>query len=66
MIIQITEVPVYTKGLNRETVLKAMGYDKKSLDQKNRWVLPVKLGKVVVRCDVPAGVIEEALDRRKR
>ena len=59
-------LPVYTKALSTEAVLKAMGYDKKSEDQKNRFVLPVKLGQMTVESDVPLSVIEEALTKRKR
>ena len=58
-------LPVYIKGLDQAAILKAMGYDKKSEGQKNRFVLPEKLGKVLIQPDVPVSVIEEALSKRK-
>ena len=58
-------LPVYVKGLKEDQILKAMGYDKKTEGRKNRFVLPVKLGKVIVQKDVPIPVIQEALSRRK-
>ena len=59
-------LPTYTKGISTEAVLKAMGYDKKSLNQANRFVLPVQLGKTAVVSDIPNAVILEALEKRKR
>ena len=59
-------LPTYTKGLSVDSVLKAIGYDKKSLNQTNRFVLPVQLGKMAVVSDVPSSVIVEALEKRRR
>ncbi|MBI4353473.1 MAG: 3-dehydroquinate synthase [Candidatus Omnitrophica bacterium] len=58
-------LPVFYKGLEEEPLLKAMGYDKKMEGGKNRFVLPVSLGKVVVTKDVPLSVIREALRKRR-
>ncbi len=59
-------LPVYTKALSVETILKAMGYDKKSANQTNRFVLPIQLGKVTVVSDIPNAAIVEALQKRRR
>ncbi len=58
-------LPVYTKSVSAEAVLKAVGYDKKSLQKKNRFVLPVKLGKTAIVADVPGALIASALEKRK-
>lgn len=58
-------LPVYFKGLATEAILRAMGYDKKNEHGKNRFVLPVSMGKMLVIRDVPAAVIQEALQKRK-
>ncbi len=59
-------LPTYTRGLSVESVMKPMGYDKKSQDRKNRFVLPVQLGKTAIISDVPESVIIEALEKRRR
>ncbi|MBI4432610.1 MAG: 3-dehydroquinate synthase [Candidatus Omnitrophica bacterium] len=59
------ELPLTYKGIEIETLFKAMGYDKKTLEGKNRFVLPVTLGKTVVLNDIPAAIIQSALTKRK-
>ena len=59
------ELPLFYKGLASDAILKAIGYDKKSEAGKNRFVLPVSMGKTTVVKDVPLPVITEALQRRK-
>jgi len=58
-------LPVYTKNLPGEAILRAVGYDKKSAQKKNRFVLPVKLGKTLIVSDVPTFVIASAVEKRK-
>ncbi len=58
-------LPVYTKNVSGEAILKAVGYDKKSLQNKNRFVLPVKLGKTTIVSDVPTTLIASAVEKRK-
>lgn len=58
-------LPLYHKGLSTDDLLKAIRYDKKSIQQKNRFVLPVRMGKVAVVKDIPAAVIAAALEKRK-
>jgi 3-dehydroquinate synthase len=59
-------LPVYTKAISVDAILKAIGYDKKSLNQANRFVLPVQLGRVTVVNSIPNSVIVEALEKRRR
>ena len=59
-------LPTYTKGLSSDAVLKAMGYDKKSSNRTNRFVLPVQLGRMAVVGDIPESVILEGLEKRRR
>lgn len=58
-------LPVYTKGLSTDAVLKAVGYDKKAAQKKNRFVLPVRLGKTAIVADVPPNLIAAAVEKRK-
>ncbi len=58
-------LPVYHKGLSTENLVKAIAYDKKAVQKKNRFVLPVRMGKVLVVSDVPSAVIKAALEKRK-
>lgn len=54
------DLPLFYKGCSLEALLKAIGYDKKSIGGKNRFVLPVSVGRVTVVQDVPVEVIKEA------
>lgn len=56
-------LPVSLSGLNAEAadILSAMMHDKKKKAGKLRFVLPVKIGKVTVRGDVPAHLIEKII-----
>lgn len=58
-------LPVFYRNITPDSVLKAMGYDKKSEMGVNRFVLPVALGRTAVVRDVPETVIREALERRR-
>lgn len=59
-------LPVFYKNLDTKAILEAMGYDKKSEQGKNRFILPVRLGKTQITSDVSSAVITEALLKRKR
>ncbi len=57
------DLPVSVSGLSAKVsdVTSAMMHDKKKKAGKLRFVLPVKIGKVVVRDDVPARLIEKII-----
>ena len=58
-------LPLFHRGISTEALLKAIGYDKKSLAGVNRFVLPVRLGQTEIYRNVPTEVLEEALQKRK-
>ena len=58
-------LPVFYRGLSLESLLSAIGYDKKSEGGTNRFVLPVSLGKTTVVRDIPGSIVTEALLKRK-
>ena len=49
-------------GLGRSDILEAMSRDKKVVSGKQRWVLLDGVGNPVVRDDVPADVVSDAID----
>ncbi len=57
------DLPVSLSGMQAKVsdVLSAMMHDKKKKAGKLRFVLPVKIGKVVVRDDIPARLIEKII-----
>ncbi len=57
-------LPTAVKGISLEALFKAEAYDKKFIHGKNRYVLPVRIGKVVVREGVPYSLIREVASRR--
>lgn len=59
-------LPVSLAGLevDLETVLMAMSRDKKKKAGKLRFVLPTDIGQVVVREDIPLGIIQDILGER--
>ena len=59
-------LPVFYKNLDTGSILEAMGHDKKAEGGKNRFVLPVRLGRTEVVSDVPLTVINQALLKRRR
>lgn len=58
-------LPVYFKGIKIESILKAMGHDKKSENGRNCFVLPVTLGNMTVVRDVAQAAVVKALETRK-
>lgn len=55
-------LPVTADGLDRERLMAAVALDKKVQGKKVRWVLLEGIGQPVLRDDVPASMIEAALD----
>lgn len=55
-------LPVVLKGVSRSSIMKASGFDKKFIHGTNRFVLPVAIGRVVVREAVPSSVILSAIE----
>jgi 3-dehydroquinate synthase len=58
-------LPLFYKGLTADSILKAMGYDKKNEAGQNRFILPARLARTAVVRGVPTAVILRALLKRK-
>jgi 3-dehydroquinate synthase len=59
-----TGLPVNVpEDIDVEAVLSAMTRDKKVLKGRQRFILPLRIGEVVIRSDVPADVVRAALVR---
>ena len=54
-------LPVRARGLDLGKVRRAMLHDKKWEKGRNRWVLPERVGRCVVREAVPEGIAREAI-----
>ncbi|MBI3322792.1 MAG: 3-dehydroquinate synthase [Candidatus Omnitrophica bacterium] len=54
-------LPVSVRGFRASAVRRAMAHDKKWFTGKNRWVLPVGIGRCVVRAGVPEPVVRAAV-----
>ena len=57
-------LPTTTSGIKLQDILKAHLHDKKFLTKQNRFVLPIKIGKVVIVKDIPVTIIESVLKNR--
>lgn len=66
VLMQRLGLPLHLKGRQFEVavLMKAMQHDKKRSAGRLRFVLPVKIGKVIVREDVPPALLEKILKDR--
>jgi len=55
-LIRATGLPTRTRGVSRSAVLRAMQFDKKFIHGRPRWVLPKRIGQVVVTEAVPTAL----------
>jgi 3-dehydroquinate synthase len=55
-------LPAHAEGLDRERIIAAVALDKKVVGKAVRWVLLEGIGRPVLRDDVPADVVQRALD----
>lgn len=54
-------LPVTLPGLSTKALIEAMGHDKKVQDGNLRFVLPLEMGRVVMRSNVPMPMVESVL-----
>ena len=54
-------LPVKITELALADILAAQEHDKKFTDGKNRFILPVRIGKVAIKESVPGKIIEKAI-----
>lgn len=57
-------LPTKIHGLKISSILEAQAYDKKFIHGVNRYVLPIRIGRVVIREGVPIKIIGKVLQRR--
>lgn len=55
------QLPTRSENVNLENITESMQHDKKVINGKINFVLPIKIGDVVVKNDVPKNVVEEAV-----
>ena len=59
--IKNAELPVKLKNVNLKDILSSLQHDKKFIHGKNRFVLPVGIGKVVVKEGIPETMVRESV-----
>lgn len=62
-LIQRSCLPSKAQGVSLKKVLHALRYDKKFIHGRSRWVLPIRIGRVIVTEDVPIGIVKKVLAR---
>jgi len=60
-LIRRTGLPTRVRGLALEKIVRAMAHDKKWAEGKNRWVLPERIGRCVVREKVPEKIVRASM-----
>ena len=59
-------LPTSIRGVRLNKILEAQTRDKKFINKKNRFVLPKKIGTVIVRENIPLGIIKKAIAERMK
>ena len=54
-------LPVTLKGLDLEDILSAQEHDKKFIHGRNRFVLPVRIGRTIIKENIPRQLIEDSI-----
>ncbi len=54
-------LPSVIKGLDADSIFSAQEHDKKFIHGKNRFVLPVKIGRVIVKEGIPSSLIKDSI-----
>ncbi|MFC1753453.1 3-dehydroquinate synthase [Thermoproteota archaeon] len=62
-IIKLYQLPTKIRGVHTGKILNSLARDKKFVRAKNRFVLPVSIGKVIVKKNIPENLIREAISR---
>jgi len=61
-VIKNVGLPVKLKDVSLKNILSAQSHDKKFIHGKNRFVLPVKIGKVIVKESIPEYMVKDAIE----
>ncbi|MCQ9208688.1 MAG: 3-dehydroquinate synthase [Omnitrophica bacterium] len=59
-------LPAEISGLKLKDILTALAHDKKFSNGKNRFVLPVRIGRVVVKENIPEQIVTKAIKSRMK
>ena len=59
--IKKTGLPTVLKGLNAHQILSAQEHDKKFIHGKNRFVLPIKIGKTIIKEGIPTSLVKKSI-----
>ena len=62
-LLQRIGLPVRTSGVPLEAIRRALAHDKKFIHGRVRWVLPVRIGQVMVRDGLPTSLMWRAIHR---
>ena len=65
-LVQAVGLPTEAAGVSRRAVWRALSYDKKFIHGRSRWVLPTRIGRVIVTEEVPASIVQRVLARYLR
>jgi 3-dehydroquinate synthase len=60
-VIRAAGLPTRAAGVSRHAVMRALRYDKKFIHGRPRWVLPTRIGAVIVTEAVPESVVRRVL-----
>jgi 3-dehydroquinate synthase len=61
-LLEAAGLPTAVAGIEKSRIVEALLTDKKATAGKNRFVVPLGIGRAVVRENISAEVIEQALD----
>jgi len=57
-------LPCKISSLRISNIMKAIGYDKKFKGSQSRMVIPIEIGKVVLRENIPLALIQRTIEKR--
>jgi 3-dehydroquinate synthase len=62
-VISALGLPIRLKNTKTEKIMASLAYDKKFIRGVNRFVLPARIGKVIVRENIPEPIIRKEIER---
>lgn len=62
-VISALGLPIKLKKIKTEKIMASLAYDKKFIRGVNRFVLPARIGKVIVRENIPEPIIRKEIER---
>lgn len=60
-LIKNCQLPTRIRRINLEAIMKSLSYDKKFIGRRNRFVLPLKIGKVIIKEGIRENIIRSAI-----